>query len=63
MNSLEMEVKLLEDELLRLREEGTINGHDARNGNLEIEALKSQEKLLKAKVSPGSGSQAKSSQL
>ena len=47
-------MKLLEDELLRLREEALYN--DKRSGTpggnhiLQVESLKSQEKLLKAKV-------------
>ena len=52
--SLEKEVKLLEDEMLRIREEGAAVTADAKSSNadltLQIETLKSQEKLLKAKV-------------
>ena len=54
MASLEKEIKILEDELLRLREEAV---YDKRNGTLggnhilQLESLKGQEKLHKAKVS------------
>ncbi len=52
--ALEKEVKLLEDEMLRIREEGAAMTATAQSSNtdlnLQIETLRSQEKVLKAKV-------------
>ncbi len=54
IGALEKEIKLLEDEMLHMREEAAAgvmpDGRTTSGSDLQVETLKSQEKLLKAKV-------------